>query len=80
MQDVILEGSDSKPTNLCYRESIHGENWHRRLKSRRDSRDPAASSSVGLAAIQIANKAGQPRCLTRGPVEAQALMVPGRPT
>ena len=43
---------------------------------------PAASSSVGLAAIQIANRVGAvPIALTRGGVEAAGpRSTPGRPT
>ncbi len=41
---------------------------------------PAASSSVGLAAIQIANKVGAtPIALTRGPSKKQALLDAGAP-
>ena len=41
---------------------------------------PAASSSVGLAAIQIANKVGAtPIALTRGPSKRQALVDAGAP-
>ena len=42
---------------------------------------PAASSSVGLAAIQIANKVGAtPIALTRGQSKRQPSWTPARPT